>query len=216
MTLLCCNTNTIRDDEVNLYAQLLPAFMKADIMRYNQIEDQKCRLAARLMLLESMRKTGMATLIHQWRKEPEGKPYINGWKAFNISHSGNMVVLGYDQQPLGLDIEKKTVINHEELLHCFHPRERAFIRNATDKEDAFFTVWVAKEAFVKATGVGIINDLHNYNCLQNPLQYRGKQWYFHNWTLHPGYAFCLCCPHKESSMAIIDFQPSKMLRYNAT
>lgn len=85
------------------------------------------------------------------------KPFIEcaGRLKFNISHSGGYLLLAFSNGcEVGVDIEKKdesfdvlTVVN------ILHPVERAVVLESSNL-DAFYTIWTAKEAYVKALGTG--------------------------------------------------------------
>jgi 4'-phosphopantetheinyl transferase len=82
---------------------------------------------------------------------------------FNLSHSGDYVLIALGDAPLGVDIEAMREIDWRALAKMnFHPSERAAIK-AQDEDDAaraaFFQFWAHKEAFLKATGIGLTDRL---------------------------------------------------------
>ncbi len=82
-----------------------------------------------------------------------GKPYLQNSGAifFNLSHSGDYVLCGIADRQIGVDIQKrhdKDVSGVKEKIH-----------NAQDKEEDFFLLFSAKEAFCKCTGEGLQRDL---------------------------------------------------------
>jgi 4'-phosphopantetheinyl transferase len=81
---------------------------------------------------------------------------------FNLSHSGDFALIAVGSQPLGVDIEAIRDIDWRELAATsFHPGERAAIaqRSGAAARDAFFQIWTHKEAFLKATGIGLTDRL---------------------------------------------------------
>jgi 4'-phosphopantetheinyl transferase len=82
---------------------------------------------------------------------------------FNLSHSGDFALIAVAAQPLGVDIEAiRPDIGWRELAEAnFHPDERALLQAAQDVAagEAFFQIWAHKEAFLKATGVGLTDHL---------------------------------------------------------
>ncbi|MDQ1141184.1 4'-phosphopantetheinyl transferase family protein [Pedobacter agri] len=89
------------------------------------------------------------------------KPYLQGIN-FNISHSGNYVVIAISNQSIGIDVEKiKSDFDHAELAKvCFTINERKQISDLQD----FYTFWTRKEAILKASGEGLIDDLLEIEC----------------------------------------------------
>lgn len=82
-----------------------------------------------------------------------GKPYLqnNNDIFFNLSHSGDYVLCGIADRQIGVDIQKrhdKDVSGVKEKIH-----------NAQDKDEDFFLLFSAKEAFCKCTGEGLQRDL---------------------------------------------------------
>lgn len=82
-----------------------------------------------------------------------GKPYLQNSSDifFNLSHSGEYVLCGMADRQIGVDIQKrhdKDVSGVKEKIH-----------NAQDKEEDFFLLFSAKEAFCKCTGEGLQRDL---------------------------------------------------------
>jgi 4'-phosphopantetheinyl transferase len=200
------NVDEIRDCEIREYLQQLPAFMQQEVMKYRNAVDQKSRLAARLMLCESLRTSGVDDWQYKWRKNDHNKPFIEGWKPFNISHSGKLVIFCYADGPIGVDIEKIQNIQHGELLRYFHPEEQKFIRSSADKLDSFYEVWVKKEAFLKATGTGLVNGLSAFNCISKNVSYEGNCWHFHTIDIHPEYKSCLCTLNEKEPITISAFR----------
>lgn len=75
---------------------------------------------------------------------------------FNLSHSGDFVMLAISDTPIGCDIERL----HKAILsrHVFHPNELSLLLSqpeGTARNQAFLRLWTAKEAFLKAIGTGI-------------------------------------------------------------
>ena len=82
--------------------------------------------------------------------EESGKPYTD--KAYiSISHSRDIVLVGFCSSPIGVDIEILRPYDFRLIDRYFSESEKAFIKCDTD----FFTVWTVKEAYLKLTGEGL-------------------------------------------------------------
>lgn len=78
---------------------------------------------------------------------------------FNVSHSGDLALIALGHLPVGVDIEFCRVDRDLESLAetALSDRELAAWRALlpADRAAAFYETWVRKEAFVKATGLGL-------------------------------------------------------------
>lgn len=88
-----------------------------------------------------------------------GKPALASREIeFNASHSGDLVALAFaSMTPVGIDIERQRTLRNPLALarRFFSADELTFLTASADINEAFFTVWTAKEAIVKANGRGI-------------------------------------------------------------
>ena len=96
-----------------------------------------------------------------------GKPYLEEFPqiVFNISHTAELFVIAiapYCQ--LGVDVEYcKPRLNIAGLVNkCFSSEERTYWSYLSESEriNIFYKYWTRKEAFVKATGHGIVLGLN--------------------------------------------------------
>lgn len=91
---------------------------------------------------------------------PSGKPYIPDQAInFNISHSGCLLVMGFGYyENIGVDVQEEYSISNLEIIldRYFSPNEQAYLSSlASDiRQSGFFSIWSAKEAYLKALGEG--------------------------------------------------------------
>lgn len=87
-----------------------------------------------------------------------GKPYIDGFDCFSISHSNDVWAVLFDGRECGLDIQYRRNSDILSISGRFYsPRDAELIREAyeSDPEEArreFFRIWARREALVKAMG----------------------------------------------------------------
>lgn len=82
---------------------------------------------------------------------------------FNISHSGEYVVLAVSDKRIGIDIERIKPIDLELSKDVFHDREIAYLQQGRQKkQERFFEIWTLKEAFVKMIGEGLSYSLKDF------------------------------------------------------
>ena len=145
-------------------------------------EDEKAR-AARFMFAKDQRRfvtahgalrlilaeyTGVDPCELSFAQGENGKPGLCRPASdvfFNLSHSGDYTLIGVTKRlRVGIDIEgTRSNIEYLELSRrLFSPSECAWLDSRPDPEQltAFFRIWVVKEAFLKATGVGLSDSLN--------------------------------------------------------
>jgi len=133
-----------------------------------------------------------------------GKPYLPGSPLqFNISHSNGCLVCGITiENPLGIDYQVMYDISNMDSLvsSFFSPLEReAFNRQEGDQAlNFFFSTWVRKEAFMKATGLGFHLPSDRFSVLANngghprlrtgpESSLQDEEWTIRDLILQPGY-----------------------------
>lgn len=100
--------------------------------------------------------------------ETRGKPYIlrpATSLAFSLSHSGGYGALAFGEVArLGVDIEAIRPTIGDLAKNVFTPREAARYTSLAESARlrAFFRGWVAKEAYLKATGEGLAGGLASF------------------------------------------------------
>ncbi|MFG2134297.1 4'-phosphopantetheinyl transferase family protein [Streptomyces sp. NPDC048751] len=93
---------------------------------------------------------------------PHGRPVVLGADAhFSISRSGDVVLVGIADRPVGVDVEQvppPEVV--AELSPFLHRREAAELAAEADhrKASAFARAWARKEAYLKGIGTGLSRD----------------------------------------------------------
>lgn len=150
-----------------------------------------------------------------------GKPSITNNKnlQFNISHSGNVILIGLTLgQHIGVDVEvHNNEIDHMELASCvFSPTEQSQLHKASPAWiiKGFYNCWTLKESFIKAMGLGLHLPLdsfsmnmygsNNQNKLIN-IQWNGailSDWTSRNIYIEKDYTAAYTC---HSSIQHIDF-----------
>jgi 4'-phosphopantetheinyl transferase len=105
---------------------------------------------------------------------PAGKPALaGGGLHFNVSHTQGLVLIAVTREgEVGIDVERlRTMPTHLDLAgRFFTPGEVAGLRRlpAGASEAAFYAVWTRKEAFLKATGLGLPHGLERFEVSVPP------------------------------------------------
>lgn len=103
----------------------------------------------------------------RYGRSPRGRPFLAAPVPaafdFNISHSGDLLLLGVTTRGfIGVDVEgwvPDEGADRTPLWETLSPRERAWTNAQPDPFAAFVRLWTRKEAIVKALGLGLPDDL---------------------------------------------------------
>ncbi len=127
-------------------------------------------LAGRALLRHALeRETGRAGASFRIRVLPDGKPECIGGPAISLSHSGELVVCAVAERgALGIDVETRRPRTELAVIaeRYFTPAEARWIE--TDPDARFRMLWVLKEAYLKALGVGLAGGLTALECAIEP------------------------------------------------
>lgn len=205
INLLYCAIDKLQDDQLSKYLQSFQETVRAEIIRYQLLADRKSRMLGKLMLQYALDQEGCCCSLQQVQRTSYGKPFLPNWKPFNISHSGNWVVLCYGNETVGIDIEKADQLFDRDIIRYLHPDEQLHIAGSTNAALAFYDIWVKKEAVLKAIGKGITYGLAEFSCVNDRVAVMGERWYLHKIHLHEQYICYICHQHEENEVAITEF-----------
>lgn len=148
----------------------VPELEKA--MRYKQKNDWQTRIISKAVLrilLGRYTKTNPKEI--GFSTDQNKKPCLenNDFKQlhFNISHSGNWILIVIADTPVGVDLERMNAsfTDQNMLDYSFSPDEISFINQSKLPHLSFYKLWTRKEALLKATGQGLINELNKVPSL---------------------------------------------------
>jgi 4'-phosphopantetheinyl transferase len=200
-----CETEKLKDRDFENRMALLPGFMQDEIITYRFKKDQKSRLIARLMLREQLMAAKQGALLSSWKRLENGKPIISDWNNFSISHSGSLVVYSDSKMDVGIDIEQHDEIDFDALSDFFSSAEKQYILSSTDTKRRFFEIWVKKEAILKALGIGIVNGMKEFNCMEESVTIKNDRWYFHKLEFGDNYTCFLCSKTADPELELEEF-----------
>jgi phosphopantetheinyl transferase len=123
-------------------------------------------LAGRALLRFALEcETGEPGRSHRLTTQPGGKLGCAGGPAISLAHSGHWVacVIASDGD-VGIDVELADPHRHtaEIASQYFSPAERDWLQTAPS--DAFYQLWVLKEAYLKCVGRGLAGGLDLLEC----------------------------------------------------
>lgn len=172
------------------------------IDRLRQPVDRLRSMLGRLLLRHGLRLRGLddgaGVTIGQY-----GKPrLVDGLAEFNLSHAGRWVVCALSPTAVGIDVEQVRPFDLVLAWRCFHRRECAALaaQPVAAQHDYFFRLWTAKEAYMKALGMGFQRDMASFSvapradlqvALDDPQMWL-QPYVLSHIELDPGYRLALC------------------------
>ncbi|SDI88389.1 4'-phosphopantetheinyl transferase [Frankineae bacterium MT45] len=94
-----------------------------------------------------------------------GRPILAdapGAPQFSLTHSGDAVLVAVADEPVGVDVERaRPGRDRSGVISRLHPMEREMLR-IDPTEEQFLDCWTRKEAFLKATGIGMAGGLASH------------------------------------------------------
>ncbi len=116
--------------------------------RYRFADDQKRCVAGGLLLRRFLGDTDIYT-------DDCGKLRAESGVCFNLSHSGDWVILAVGETEVGCDIERIKLVDPLRLGKVVYTEaELEYISSNPDRLGRFYELWTKKEALLKCMGKG--------------------------------------------------------------
>ena len=105
---------------------------------------------------DQIRSLASSYLMNKLSKEPlqfndTGKPFYQNGPHFNVSHSGQYIVMAVSNKDIGVDIEENKEKDMSMLIRIFNEAEAKMIKEHAD----FYYLWCAKESLIKCIGSSV-------------------------------------------------------------
>ena len=127
---------------------------------------------------------------------------------FNVSHSGDWVLLAFANEELGIDIEKMNVnFTYTQLLgEHFSEREQSYIHECGNPALAFYFMWTRKEALTKAWGTGLQENLKKVDIMDSDtvIVKQQKTWKLKSFCISNEYPAALAYPANLENIFYFD------------
>lgn len=152
------------------YLAKFPSLFVEKIRKFRRWQDAQASLLGKLLISEAL-TDGDLSILNYIEFNSYGRPFIKSHPDFNISHSGNYVVLVMDNSSrVGIDVEEIKAINPLEFRSQMTNFEWENIIQSKDSLHAFYLYWTQKESVIKAYGKGLSTplssfEIRNYSCL---------------------------------------------------
>ena len=164
----CLKMEKLSDSVYEIMYRLSTQERKEKANRYRKREDAAYCLAAGLLLqaalldTKGVRQPTASYGIH-------GKPYIEEAESFhyNISHSGDWVVLAYSDREIGVDVERNYMDEGRKKVAglSFTEKEQEYVFKTDDNREQaerFTKLWTIKESYLKYLGTGMTKSMKSF------------------------------------------------------
>ena len=139
------------------------------------------------------------------------KPLLKDWEKefFNISHSGNHVVVVFSDQQVGVDVEaiKK---DRRKIAQRFFTDSEIEAMNALPDKDLqiryFYQLWTLKESYMKAIGDGMTMSLSSFAFNQKEEVFEllfskyDRDWKFYSTLWQTDAFLSICSKYREPDL----------------
>ena len=130
------------------------------VERHATVSGKLQSLGAGLVLNEIREQFGLNSSETVLEYGENQKPYIPHCSQlhFNLTHSGDYAAGVWAHTPVGIDIEQVGSDGEEVARRFFHESELRWLEGLSSEAEriqGFFRMWVLKESFLKATGLGM-------------------------------------------------------------
>jgi 4'-phosphopantetheinyl transferase len=183
--------------------------------RYYQAKDRNrfaiSRAALRIILGKYL---GISPASVTFGLDFNKKPFIvNTEKSalrYNLSHSGDWVLIAVSSSEVGVDVEFiKQSFQYQEVIKDYFIADEIDYINQNSSLERFFLLWTRKEAFVKATGKGLDNDLRTIPSLDGTHAEDKisivQNWYINSFKLNEHYIASLAGNHIINNVRYTSF-----------
>lgn len=171
------------------YAAILSEEERAKAKRFVNKKDTErfivSRHALRSILAKFLLRDPAAISFHQSGNK---KPATEGIE-FNSTHSQNIILVAVSPLAVGIDIEFIDPGFDFSILKadCFSPEEQQQINS----HQRFYALWTRKEAILKATGEGLLDDLKAVACLDSTIVRKNLPFHITTYPIEQQYIFSL-------------------------
>ena len=187
--------------QLNHLRALLPSIERERMLKYIHPEDSLRYATGRIMIRALAARNGGNGNVDILSGE-YGKPYYASeyLPHFNLSHSGNLVVLSFGDIPSGIDVEQIKDINWQEIMTFFGEKEQTVLRSSERPLEDFYRIWTIREAFSKEEGLGLSvyeKNTVDFDYETETVRYSGRVYRFRTIPLS-GYMLSVCAEDLEN------------------
>ncbi len=145
----------------------LPETSRTAVLKFRKPADlQRSLLGEALARTQLSRETGIPAKELAIVRTNKGKPFLKDYPDlhYNISHSGEWVVMAQSDREVGIDVERIREPHYRIAERFFSAHELQELNRLTGnaKKDFFFDLWTLKESYLKLLGKGLTKSLGSF------------------------------------------------------
>lgn len=140
---------------------LLSEQRRQQALKFRHEQGRKTCAMAYLLLCQALRQEYGITELPVFGYGEHGKPFIVGHPDihFNFSHCREAVICVVSNRPVGVDVESIREYRDSLVRYTMNDQEVQQIERAERPDVEFIRLWTMKEAVLKLSGRGIVDDL---------------------------------------------------------
>ena len=200
------------DRLINFFAPIVTDERRIKTKKYVRYADQaRCIFAEVLLRYILWNHYGFPINKIHIKLNEYGKPLLFGYDNifFNISHSGDWILCGVSDFPVGLDVEGGADGHLEIADRFFSKEEYSYIKSQglMEQINAFYKIWTLKESYIKCVGKGlsIPLDSFQFEFIDNSIKmYRegilDTDYIFYSKKIDEKYHIALCTKNNKNSI----------------
>jgi 4'-phosphopantetheinyl transferase len=203
---------------IDLYSYVISSDEQIRASRFHKEKDQLRFLVSRIALRKLLAYyTRLQPDVLAFSLDDNKRPLLNTKEKdevhFNISHSGDLILIALADSPIGVDIEfiKPSFHFADVLPTNFNTEEGVFVQNSKSPISSFFLLWTRKEALLKATAKGLVDDLKKIQSTDGAYQVDGdvigskEDWEVDSFYLSENYLGSIASIHGRKTIRFFDF-----------
>lgn len=209
-SIVICQWPSLDQTLLSNFEALLDNHERKRLAHYRFEADQQRFLVGRGLLKTALSFIEPSLNPKDWHiRTDKNKPYIDQNIDFSISHSGDWVVVGLSRHTIGIDVEEHKT--RTDILgiakRYFTKEEYHYLNTSKQQTQDFFTLWTLKEAYLKATGVGLNHGLDNAGFdLEKTQSFLPGQWTSQTAALDAQHQLSIVMHPVERSINTIEFK----------
>ncbi|MBB6714148.1 4'-phosphopantetheinyl transferase family protein [Clostridium gasigenes] len=211
MDIFIVKTLNVKDEKIKKMCEHISCEKRIKVNKFVNKNDKIQTIVADILIRDQLiKKFNIRNENISFNKNTYGKPYVEKIQNFNfnISHSGEFVVVAISEHEIGIDIEKINSIEYFDIAKNFFSNEEVryiICPNEQESLERFYEVWTLKEAYIKFNGKGLSIPLNSFTIFfdkDNSIKVVDRNEYnnhiFNQINILPGYKLSLCRLNNES------------------